>query len=279
MTEKRANALCVGIDKYNDIGKNIDLEGCVNDAKSIQLVLTEILKIPNKNIVELTNYDATKARIVKELVTLVDKANSGDYIFFSMASHGTQIPNPNEPDGADEAFCPTDIAVKNEQWDPKHLIIDDELHDIFSKLKPGILLEVFLDTCHSGDGLRNLSLDQRERYLRPPTGKGVEKLRDRKLPKIRELLIPKTRGEEAAHQILWSACTSNETSAEKRLGQSIHGAFTYFFCKEIESSNNTLCRKDLHEKVKKDLREDKFSQNPQLEAEDAYKDKPIQVQK
>ena len=58
----------------------------------------------------------------------------------------------DEPDKADEAICPHDLASAGNVWDPKHIIIDDELHDLFVQLPANVLLEVYFDTCHSGDG-------------------------------------------------------------------------------------------------------------------------------
>ncbi len=69
---------------------------------------------------------------------MVDDAKKGkySYLIFSMSSHGTQVPDVNgdEPDKADEAFCPHDLAQAGNNWDTKHIIIDDELHDLFITL-------------------------------------------------------------------------------------------------------------------------------------------------
>ena len=47
------------------------------------------------------------------------KAGKLNYLVFSMSSHGTQVPDRNgdEPDKADEAFCPHDLAQSGNQWD------------------------------------------------------------------------------------------------------------------------------------------------------------------
>ena len=71
----------------------------------------------------------------------------------------------------DEAFCPCDLAQKGEVWDPKHIITHDELRDLFIQLPKDVLLEVYLDTCHSGTGLKAIDflLDRKPRYLPPPS--------------------------------------------------------------------------------------------------------------
>ena len=66
---------------------------------------------------------------------------------------------------------PHDIAEKSGAWDPAHIICDDELHDLFVQLPNDVLLEVYLDTCHSGTGLRGAEFGPhapKPRYIAPP---------------------------------------------------------------------------------------------------------------
>lgn len=88
-----------------------------------------------QDIVKLTDAQATKANIMKNLKSMVDDAKAGklNYLIFSLSSHGTQVPDTSgdEPDWADEAFCTHDLAAKGSQWDTNHIIVDDELHDLF----------------------------------------------------------------------------------------------------------------------------------------------------
>ena len=60
------------------------------------------------------------------------------------------------------------------------IILDDELRDLFVQLPQNVLLEVYLDTCHSGTGLRaiDMLLDRRPRYLPPPSLEASMRLRD-----------------------------------------------------------------------------------------------------
>ncbi len=87
---------------------------------------------------------------------MVDKAAPGDHLVFTFSSHGTQVPSApgdaDEPDGLDEAFACHDIKSNGDSWDRKTVIIDNELRDLFAKVPDGVLVEVLLDTCHSGTG-------------------------------------------------------------------------------------------------------------------------------
>jgi hypothetical protein len=67
------------------------------------------------------------------------------------------------------------------------------------------------------------------------------------------------------HQILWAACRADQTSADARIAGSWHGAFTYFFCKEIRENNNRLSRREMLQKVRLDLSRGRYTQIPQLE--------------
>ena len=59
---------------------------------------------------------------------------------------------PDEPDDLDEAFACYDLKQGGEDWDRKTVIVDDELRELFATVPEGVLLEVLLDTCHSGTG-------------------------------------------------------------------------------------------------------------------------------
>ena len=69
------------------------------------------------------------------------------------------------------------------------------------------------------------------------------------------------------HNILWAGCRADQTSADAKIGGSWHGAFTYYFCKEMNACKNSLSRADLLTKVRADLKKGKYSQIPQLECE------------
>ncbi len=269
-------ALCVGINNFQYYPGSA-LQGCVNDANAMVALLKKWLGFTNTDIVKLTDAQATKDNIMKNLKEMVDGAKKGkySYLVFSLSSHGTQVPDRSgdEPDRADEAFCPYDLKSVGNVWDPKHIILDDELHDLFVQLPSNVLLEVYLDTCHSGTGLRALDLlsDRKPRWMPPPSYKAfkaVEGLRPRGL---NETFLEKG----IIHHILWAGCKSDQTSADAYIAGGWHGAFTYYFCKVINASKNKLARKDVLTKVRKYLRDGHYSQTPQLECEATKRNAPV----
>lgn len=261
-------ALCVGVNHFKNY-PSATLQGCVNDANDMSLLLQKQLGFQGSDITVLTDAQATKANIISNLKAMVDGAKAGkySYLVFSMSSHGTQVPDlsGDEPDRADEAFCPHDLAQSGNQWDLNHIILDDELRDLFIQLPSNVLLEVYLDTCHSGTGLKaiDMLLDRTPRYLPPPSLEAFKKVDQKRSRGLRHGLQEKG----IVHNILWAACRSDQTSADASIAGGWHGAFTYFFCKEMYACNNSLSRTAVLNKVRTDLSAGHYSQIPQLECE------------
>ena len=261
-------ALCVGINNFRNY-PDASLNGCVNDANDMQSLLKDFNGFTDKDIQVLTDAAATKAAIMSNLTEMVDGAIKGTYthLVFSLSSHGTQVPDTNgdEPDKADEAFCPHDLAQAGDIWDPNHVITDDELHDLFIKLPANVLLEVYFDTCHSGTGLKaiDMLLQRRPRYLPPPSLDAFLNIEQRSPRQLNDLLLKKG----ITQQILWAGCRANQTSADAHIDGKWHGAFTYFFNKEVRACKNTLTRGDILKKVAADLKAAHYTQVPQLETQ------------
>jgi len=267
MPTKR-KALCVGINHFKNL-PSATLQGCVNDANDMSALLQKYLGFGKSDVTVLTDAQATKAKIMSALQAMADGAKAGkyNYLVFSMSSHGTQVPDVSgdEPDRADEAFCPHDLAQKGSQWDPAHIITDDELRDMFVQLPDTVLVEVYLDTCHSGTGLKGIDmlLDRKPRYLPPPSLKAFKQVEGKRQRGVSRAMLEKG----LVHHILWAACRSDQTSADANIDGGWHGAFTYFFCKEMNACKNTLTRAKLLTKVRADLTAGHYSQVPQLECE------------
>lgn len=261
-------ALCVGINHFQNY-PGATLQGCVNDAHDMGGVLKDLLGFGDADITTLTDAQATKANIMSNLKTMVNGAKAGKYSYlaFSLSSHGTQVPDVSgdEPDRADEAFCPYDLKQAGNHWDTNHVIVDDELHDLFAQLPKNVLLEVYLDTCHSGTGLKaiDMLLDRKPRWMPPPSLEAFAKVENRSMRSFSAGLMDKG----LTHHILWAGCRADQTSADAHIGASWHGAFTYYFCKEIRACKNKLARKDLLLKIRADLKDGRYTQIPQLEGE------------
>jgi metacaspase-1 len=278
-----SRAVCVGINEFQTLPQSSWLNGCVNDAEDIAATLKKN-GFTSRNVTVLRDAEATKPAIVNALRSMLSKSKPGDEVLFSYSSHGTQVPDlpgteapgDREPDGLDEAFACYEIAVGTDGWDRNTVILDDELRELFSSAPAGVLVEVLLDTCHSGSGTRDLDDIQRDllrgrrpRYLPPPTAKALEEARKirAKHPDAVErkalLSLVKSPG-PAAKPVLFAACRADQTASDAQFGGRPNGAFTYLFLKAL-TENPTGTRADLHKTVTTGLKAEDFQQRSTLE--------------
>ena len=262
-------ALCVGINQFSHLPMASWLNGCVNDATDMAAMLRKRGFAP-RAVTVLTDAQATKANVMGALTKLVETAKEGDHIVFSFSSHGTQVPDTDgdagrpEPDGADEAFACHDIAQKGDQWDTDTVIVDDELRVLFGKLPKGVLMEAFLDTCHSGDGLRaeDLLSGRRPRFVPPPTLKGLRAIQATATKSSTTELVKAIPA--GGRPVLYAGCRSDQTSADATFDGRSSGAFTYFLLQALASFNDTATT-EIYKALTKSLTAASFSQRPTLE--------------
>ena len=272
-------ALCVGINEFTSLPMSSWLSGCVNDANDISKALKKF-GFTARNTTVLRDSDATKKKVMAALTAMVGKAKPGDHVVFTFSSHGTQVPNATgdeEPDGLDEAFACYDIRQAGDDWDRKTVIVDDELRQLFDQVPDGVLLEVLLDTCHSGTGLKDLEdlqqamlLGRRPRFLPPPTPKGLKRSRSLRsaAPRTvdRKALVELTRTKgTSAKPVLYAACRPEQTAADASFDGRANGAFTYLFLKAL-AEDSARTRSQLQSTVTSGLKSGDFEQRSTLEA-------------
>ena len=268
-------ALCVGINNFKNYG-DFALRGCINDTKDMFNIL-KLLHFAESDIKILKDAQATKKNIMSNLKSMVKAAEAGelDRIVWSLSSHGTQgfDKSGDEDDHVDEIFVTHDIKQKGSEWDEDTVISDDECATLFSKIPDDALLEVFFDTCHSGTGLKAVDLLftlRKPRFIPPPSIRAIEKADGRRLHKLHEALLEKG----VKNHILWAGCSDFQTSADANIEGAWHGAFTYYFNKEVHKSSNQS-REQILQKVLKGLASGSYQQTPQLECSSDLKKRPI----
>ena len=250
MTRK---ALLVGLNHYPDPENT--LRGCINDVRQVSDLLYSRFGFPANGAIRLlTDARATAAAIVDRLRWLLDGAQAGDVLVFHYSGHGSQVPDRNgdEVDDLDEIICPYDLDWENP-------FTDDDLYEIVKDLPPGVNLTVVLDCCHSGTGLREAAPGrERNRCLVAPAAVSQSRRVGRAVRRF---------GSRAAQRgaILIAGCRSDQTSADAYIDGDYHGALTYFLCKAIEATGSGPSYRDVIERVRWDLRDNRFDQVPQLE--------------
>lgn len=259
-------ALCVGINKFKYLPESSWLHGCVNDAEDLAALLEAQYGFASSSIKVLRDAKATKKSVMAELNRLVDSAVEGksNHIVFTFSSHGTQIPDTSgdEVDRLDEAFACYDINNAGDSWDPETVISDDELATLFGRLPEGVLMDVVLDTCHSGTGLKSLDLlpGRRPRFLPAPTPRAVIANEFSDARTLRDLVKSPMLSKPA----LMAACRSDQTAADALIEGRYNGAFTYHFVKSLQG-NGTAGRAEVLKLVSKGLKGGGFDQVAQLE--------------
>ncbi|OAF14952.1 hypothetical protein AYJ54_41015 [Bradyrhizobium centrolobii] len=145
-------ALVIGIDDYQHVRK---LKGAVADATDI---VTSLKSMGVDDVVELTNAQADRASLLREISALVERTRNNDLIFLSIAGHGTQEPERfkgSEPDGMENVFLlpgfettPTGSVERILGSEFNHFIRQFELR--------GATVIFVADTCHGGGMVRDI---------------------------------------------------------------------------------------------------------------------------
>lgn len=154
-TAPRKLALLVGINAYN----GYRLNGCLNDVRSMQILLEHRYGFDSKDIKVLTDAQATREGILTAFEThLIEQAKPGDIVVFHFSGHGSMVldPDPNpgfiyNNSGVNGTIIPYDFG--NGESDSVRSIMGHTLFLLQAALKTENVTLV-LDSCHSGGGLR-----------------------------------------------------------------------------------------------------------------------------
>lgn len=258
--EKRA--LLIAVDKYvPPPGTKIegtarsnfrDLDGCINDARGIQSIITSRFQFSPDKVDTLFNEVATRAGMEKAMLDLLDKSNKGDIAFIYYAGHGSQVPNSlsKEEDKKDESMVPSDT------WKPGvEDFRDKQLAVIYNKfIDKGVKLTVILDCCHSGSLSRGPNEPGKFRFIADANYDAKD---------ASEPTPPETRKE--GDFLIISAAQSNEFAQEQRDENNIpHGAFTIALTQALEQQSVNASVQNLFSSLRAILKSNGKKQEPVL---------------
>lgn len=145
-------ALVIGIDDYQHVRK---LKGAVADAGDL---VSSLKTMGVSDVVELTNAQADRASVLREISALVTRTKNNDLVFLSIAGHGTQEPERvkgSEPDGMENVFL-----LPGFETTPKgsvERILGSEFNHFIRQLELRGAKVIFVaDTCHGGGMVRDI---------------------------------------------------------------------------------------------------------------------------
>ena len=219
-------ALIIGI---NYIGTSNELNGCINDANSIESYLIEH-NFTIKMLTDETPIKPTKINILREIKELLE-SSTNDIIFIYYSGHGSHTldRNGDELDGNDELLVPLDF----------NYIKDDELKALINTYgKPDTNIIALFDSCNSGT-----ALDLRYQFNNDIT----ENNKNTETP---------------CNALLISGCRDDQFSLETIVNDKVQGLMTWSFLEVVKNNKEISCLNLLKEM--KELLKSKTNQMPQL---------------
>jgi hypothetical protein len=207
-------ALIIGNEDYSSYQTGLrnesDVEFAIQDAETFKIFATNILGVPERNIIMLLNARAVEMHRALNRMNLIAKNTEGDAEFFVMyAGHGFPDERTREP-----YLIPVDISGADLQFAIK-------LSEFYAKLTehPIKRVTVFLDACFTGGGREQGLVAARSVRVRP-------------------------REEQLAGPLVVFSASSGDQSAHpyKEVG---HGMFTYHLLSKIKESQGAITYEEL----------------------------------
>lgn len=251
-------ALCIGV---NYEGTGHELRGCINDCKD----WANLFYGKGYATQQITEKEGTREFILQAIAMLIDDLNkAGETGFLTFSGHGTWLPDMDgdEPDGRDEALVPYDVG------NGERLIMDDELGEIFSRLRPDTRLVFISDCCHSGSAYRlvqGLTDERRTRFLPPHyfnmAGPGAY------MNATRSYGMPAPTAKALPGVIHLAGCRDTEFAADAKILGRYCGAFSFHLLKAFQDAHEygwTFAQ--VHKWMRRYLPSNDYQQTPQLNA-------------
>lgn len=222
--------LVIGIDDYQHVRK---LKGAVADAADI---VSSLKTMGVGDIVELTNAQADRASVLREISAMVERTRNNDLVFLSIAGHGTQEPERikgSEPDGMENVFLlpgfettPTGSVERILGSEFNHFIRQFELR--------GAKVIFVADTCHGGGMVRDIDPRAEEMSFRqvPRYTLLVDELKP-----VSDSNDPKSQL-DLDHTAFLAAVDRNTKAPEVRIPgiDGLRGALSYAVARAVEGS-------------------------------------------
>ncbi len=272
-TTKKRNkwALLIGVNKYQKLPTEKQLNGCVNDVELMADTLQRTFGVPTSNITLLRDEDATRDGILKAFDTLADRVGQDDIVVIHYSGHGSKVLDRegDEPDCWDETIVPHDAGRSPE---PFREITDDEIYLWLLRLTERTLyVTLIFDCCHSGSITRDLFGDA-SRWLEPDE-RPLEELPPSPIASEFVKNVVEARRDVGTsgwlplgkRYVLLAGCRDEESSYEHQVGSTKYGALTHFLNQELIKAEPGATYRDVFERASTNVTAVKMYQHPQME--------------
>lgn len=220
------HGLIIGLGEYKDKSWSK-----IHGDRDVPIIRRMLTNSGYTDVMTLTNDQATKSGIIDSFNKLLNRCKPGDIVYIHFSGHGQQITDVNgdENDEWDEAWIPYDamFAYSNSYKGEKHLI-DDEISQWMSKIRKKIgasgKLLVVVDSCHSGDSLRDANGE--EVFCRGASDDFVIPIKKtpKRIPKIKE------------NWVTLSACRDYQVNCEIKTNKgNYYGMLSFALATKINS--------------------------------------------
>lgn len=224
-------ALVIGINTYEappeyhttkfNVRNAENLNGCVNDAKSISSVLNKKYGFQNNHIDTLYNRAATRNAILFGLQKMYDSSKEEDIAVLYYSGHGSHVKNSLtiKLEKQDQTIVPSDTYV-----DSIHDIRGPELNRYFNLfVDKKVKLTVIFDCCESGSLARGPNeTKSKSRFLESEDWDALD-----------ASVYPAPEYRPGGYCMIMYASRSFEPAIEDSFDSVYHGAFTYSLLKAI----------------------------------------------
>jgi hypothetical protein len=265
MADQSTHALLIGINRYAHMSEAAQLNGCVNDVRSMADILSGRFGFSNRNITVLTDRQATRSGILTAMDDLLQRVEKDDLVVVCYSGHGSRMRDRegDKPDGWDQTIVPHDSGRKQH---PNRDITDDEIYSWLLELSavtPYIAL--IFDSCYSGSIARD-PFAAKVRWLEADQ-RPVEELPPSPVPAGSAMRSPGPSGwlPLSNRYVLLAACRGDEHCFEIKVDGVAHGALTYFVAQELVEAAGETTYRDIFERCSGKITAIFSRQHPQLE--------------
>ena len=257
-------ALVIGVDAYRNLAASAQLRGAQADAEDI----AGALRRGGVEPIVILNADVTRAKIVAQMDAIVAESKPGDFVLFTYAGHGMQVPEYPRWHGIDRDEVNEQIALSGFSFSGTgagEIIVNLEMRAWLSRLDAkSVDTLVVMDSCFGG-GMREVDPRTGEMRTRVLHG-NAEQIKAGESDRRQFVGIPMTAKEAQSNVSLMSHVTFLAGATSKSVvpetgglePRGPRGALSYYLARALGeglAKDRVLTREALYDYLKHNVRQ------------------------